>query len=107
MKKRGGQTPDARGGIECVMQNTKTHVSTNTVTQINIHIVYCNQIRIGGNTQIEGYQYRLSISGRLAPKCEEAGGPDARGGIECLSAVAADEPGAQQTDVRGLRNTKY
>ena len=49
----------------------------------------------------------MSISGRLAPKCEEAGGPDARGGIECLSVVAADEPGAQQTDVRGLRNTKY
>ena len=58
-------------------------------------------------TQIEGYKYKLSISGRLAPKCEEAGGPDARGGIECLSVVAADEPGAQQTDVRGLRNTKY
>ena len=38
---------------------------------------------------------------------KKRGGPDARGGIECLSVVAADEPGAQQTDVRGLRNTKY
>ena len=74
---------------------------------MNIQIMYCNQIWIGGSTQIEKYKYKLSISGRLAPKCEEEGGPDARGGIECLSVVAADEPGAQQTDVRGLRNTKY
>ena len=82
----------------CVHKYSYTDKYTNCVLQPNL-----NRRKYTNRRE----HIKLSISGRLAPKCEEAGDPDARGGIECLSVVAADEPGAQQTDVRGLRNTKY